>query len=86
MRALRGLLAVLVAGLAGLILIPAVAAEAPTVFVNAKVFTGEPAAPYADAVAVRGERILAVSEAPSRLRQGRALASSTWGGASSCPA
>jgi predicted amidohydrolase YtcJ len=42
----------------------AAAAEpaAVTVYYNARVFTAEPAAPYANAVAVAGERILAVGE------------------------
>ncbi len=35
-------------------------AEAPTVFYGGQVFTGEYAAPYAEAVAIRGERIVAV--------------------------
>jgi predicted amidohydrolase YtcJ len=35
---------------------------AATVFYDAQVFTGEPSHPYADAVAVRGDRILAVGD------------------------
>lgn len=35
-----------------------------TIFYNAKIFTGEPLNPYADAVAVRGETIVAVGNFP----------------------
>jgi predicted amidohydrolase YtcJ len=47
-------------------LMPAAAADvAPvTLFVNAHVFTAEPGAPYAQAVAVRGDRVLAVGSLP----------------------
>ena len=58
-----------VLGTLALALVPAAAslagdgdAAATTVFVNAHVFTAEPSALYAQAVAVRGERILAVGE------------------------
>jgi predicted amidohydrolase YtcJ len=36
------------------------AAESTTLFFNAHVFTAEPSAPYAEAVAIRGDRIVAV--------------------------
>jgi predicted amidohydrolase YtcJ len=35
-----------------------------TIFYNAKVFTGEPQSPYAEAVAIRGEKIVAVGNLP----------------------
>ena len=38
------------------------AGGAATVFYNAQVFTGEPDHPYANAVAIRGERIVAVGD------------------------
>lgn len=38
----------------------ALAADATVLFYNARVFTAEPDAPYADAVAIRGDRIIAV--------------------------
>jgi hypothetical protein len=38
------------------------AAESSTVFYDAQVFTGEPDHPYADAVAIRGDRIVAVGD------------------------
>jgi predicted amidohydrolase YtcJ len=38
------------------------AGGAATIFYDAQVFTGEPAHPYANAVAIRGERIVAVGE------------------------
>jgi predicted amidohydrolase YtcJ len=49
----------------GLILFgPASAADAgqTRVLFNARIFTGDPAAPYADAVAIRGDKILAVGD------------------------
>lgn len=38
------------------------AGRATTVFYDAQVFTGEPDHPYADAVAIRGDRIIAVGD------------------------
>jgi len=56
-----------VAGFAGVLVLTAAstafAADAPdstTLFFNAHVFTAEPNAPYAEAVAIRGDRIVAV--------------------------
>ncbi len=49
---------VLLAFLAG----GASAADSSTVFYDAQVFTGEPDHPYADAVAIRGDRIVAVGD------------------------
>ena len=58
----RSLLSALVAG--GCVLAPlpqaAAADAATTVFYDAQVFTAEAARPYAEAVAIRGDRILAV--------------------------
>jgi predicted amidohydrolase YtcJ len=42
--------------------------QAERVFFNAKVFTGVPAQPYAEAVAIRGDKIVAVGNLPDVLR------------------
>jgi hypothetical protein len=55
---------------------PAVAQETSgeRVFFNAKVFTADPAAPYASAVAVRGDKIVAVGTLPEVLKSVSATA------------
>jgi len=55
--------AIVIGGLALTAASPALTADAPdsmTLFYNAHVFTAEPSAPYAEAVAIRGNRIVAV--------------------------
>ena len=49
---------------------------AATVFYDAQVFTGEPDHPYADAVAVRGERIVAVGDLAAVERAAGAMGNS----------
>ena len=63
MRAATCAAAIVIGGLALTAASPALAAEAPDatiLFFNAHVFTAEPNAPYAEAVAIRGDRIVAV--------------------------
>jgi len=58
------LLPAIAASLLGAIACPALAADAPPerVYVNARVWTGDPAQPSAEAFAVRGDRFVAVGE------------------------